>query len=157
MFIAAIVMVAGPAFAQEDAVRATHGDWEVRCGAGGDCYIFQLANNAAGAPVIAAAIQPVTGQNAEVRAMLRLQAPLGVLLPRGLEMRIDGGEAIGAPFLFCDGSGCISQIGLGEEGLATLRRGAAAVVRVYSIQEPDTAVEARVSLMGFTRAYQDLN
>ena len=156
-FVAALVVASAAAVvAQDDPVKATHGDWQVRCPESGACYMSQVSNNDSGAPLLATAIQRSNAQNGDVRAMMRVQAPLGVLLPRGIEMRIDGGEPIPAPFLYCDGSGCISQIGLGDEGVATLRRGAAASVRIFSIQQPETPVETRVSLMGFTSAYDDL-
>lgn len=157
-FVAALVLsIAGAAAAEEDPLKARHGDWEVRCPENGSCYMSQIATNDAGAPMLAVAIVRAPANDNDVRGMMRLQAPLGVLLPRGLEMRVDGGEAIGAPFLYCDGAGCIAQIGLGDEGLNTLRRGAAAVARIYSVQAAETPVDVRISLMGFTRGYEDLN
>ena len=142
--------------AAETVLKASHGDWEVRCVEGTQtCAATQMLANPDGQPLIDVEVVSVEG-NEEAEALMRFLAPLGVLLPRGLQMRIDGGEPIQTPFLVCTQQACLAQIGLGTQGVNTLKRGAAAQVTVYSAQRPEEPVQATLSLMGFTRSYDDL-
>lgn len=141
----------------DDELRATHGDWELRCGEqeGQEvCYLSQIINNPQGSPLLRAVVNRVDNPQAE--AVLTIQAPLGVVLPRGLSLQVDSGEPQQAPFLYCVQNGCYVRVGLQPDVLASLRRGAAARITVYSVQQPDTPVEADVSLIGFTRGYDEL-
>lgn len=154
--IALTTLLAGAVSAQEAApketVKVKHGDWEVRCGANNACYMNQVLNNDEGAPLINVAIRQIKN-NDKAKAIAVFVAPLGVVLPRGVEMRIDGGDAIGSPFLYCLGNGCFSELAMTNEGLDRLRRGAAATLQIYSVQEPTKAIQRKLSLSGFTKAY----
>ena len=141
----------------ETVVTATNGDWEVRCVEGTQqCGMRQTVNNPEGGqPLLEVEVVPIDG-NDNAEAVMRVFAPLGVLLTRGLAMRVDGGEPIQTPFLVCAQNGCVANIGLPADGVNTLKRGAAAELTVYAAQQPDQAVNARLSLMGFTRSYDEL-
>ena len=153
--IALIALAAGGAAAQQAApketVKVKHGDWEVRCGANDNCYMNQIVLDEGGAPLINVAISQLKN-NPQADAVLQITAPLGVVLPRGIEMRIDGGKPITLPFAYCL-SNCVSSVPMTEEGLALLRRGAAATVKIYSVQKQNEAIERKLSLSGFTKAY----
>lgn len=142
--------------AQQNAVRETvkvkHGDWEVRCGEGDNCYMNQVVSNEEGAPLINVAIRQLKN-NPQAKAIAVFVAPLGVVLPRGVEMRIDGGEPIGSPFLYCLANGCFSELAMTDEGLDRLRRGAAATLQIFSLQKPKDPIQRKLSLSGFTKAY----
>lgn len=147
---------AQPQQGAETVVKATHGDWEVRCAEGTqNCGMVQVVANPDGAPLMDVELVPVPN-NQQAEALMRFRAPLGVLLPRGLEMRIDGGEPVTAPFLFCVQGGCVAQMGLTTQAVNTLKAGAAAQVSLYSAQQPDKPVQGRLSLMGFTASYGEL-
>ena len=156
---ALLSLAAGGAFAQQAApketVKATHGDWEVRCGANDACYMNQVINNDDGAPLINVAIRQIRN-NAQAKAIAVFLAPLGVVLPRGVEMKIDGGDPIVSPFLYCLGNGCYSELAMTDEGLNRLRRGAAATLQIFSVQEPKKAILRKMSLSGFTKSYAAL-
>lgn len=153
------LLQAGAAAAQnaETVVKATHGDWEVRCVEGTQqCGLLQVVKNPDGDnPLLDVEVVAVEG-NENAEALMRIRAPLGVLLPRGLALRVDGGEPIQTPFLVCAQNGCLAQIGLGAQGVNTLKRGATAELTLYSAQQPEQPVNARLSLMGFTRSYDEL-
>ena len=55
--------------------------------------------------------------------LLRAVVPLGVLLPRGLGLRIDGEDAGTAPFVRCTRRGCVAEAVLKKEEIAHLKRG----------------------------------
>lgn len=142
---------------EQDALRATHGDWELRCAEGGAqevCYLSQVLNNEEGDPLLRAVVRRIDGGRAQ--AILTVQAPLGVVLPEGLAMSIDGSEPQAAPFLYCLPNGCYAQVAVAQEGLNRLRRGANANITVYSVQQPETPVRTPLSLMGFTAGYDAL-
>lgn len=141
--------------APNETVKVKHGDWEVRCGANNNCYMNQVINNDEGAPLINVAIRQIKN-NDKAKAIAVFVAPLGVVLPRGVEMKIDGGEPIGAPFLYCLGNGCFSELAMTDEGLDRLRRGAAATLQIFSVQKPTEAIQRKLSLSGFTKAYAAL-
>jgi invasion protein IalB len=49
--------------------------------------------------------------------------PVGVHLPAGIEMSVDGASLIEAPFLTCDARGCIAEAEIGAGALETLVAG----------------------------------
>ena len=143
--------------AAQESVKAKHGDWEVRCGTeNGACYMNQIVVNEEGSPLVNVAVRRLVN-NPQAKAIAVFVAPLGVVLPRGMEMRIDGGDAILSPFLYCLSNGCFAELAMTDEGLDRLRRGASATLQLYSVQEPNKAISRRLSLSGFTRAYSELN
>lgn len=155
-FVALAMLSGASASAQgtspKETVKVKHGDWEVRCGENNSCYMNQIVNNDEGAPLINIAIRQLKN-NPQAKAIAVFVAPLGVVLPRGVEMRIDGGDAIGSPFLYCLANGCFSELAMTDEGLDRLRRGAAATLQIYSVQKPSEAISRKLSLFGFTKAY----
>lgn len=166
---ATVLCAAAPAFAQdpaeatapqpgaEDALKATHGAWEVRCaGEAQDvCYISQVLENDEGSPLIRVVVRAVP-ENSQAVGLMVAQTPLGVVLTRGLQMRVDAGEVTTAPYAYCVQNGCYAQIGLAPEGLERLKRGAAAQITVYAVQQPETAIETELSLIGFTAAFDEI-
>lgn len=156
LFIALAALSGVTASAQQTApqetVKVKHGDWEVRCGAADNCYMNQVVSNDEGAPLVNVAIRQLKN-NPQAKAIAVFVAPLGVVLPRGLEMRIDGGDPIPSPFLYCLANGCFSELAMTDEGLDRLRRGAGAKLQIFSVQNPNTPIQRNLSLSGFTRAY----
>ena len=152
----------GPAAAQPqeqfpgEELRETHGDWEVRCANDGQvCFISQIINTAEGAPVMRARVLPISG-NEQAPAVLSVQAPLGVLLPPGVAISVDGGQSSSIPFLYCVENGCYAQAPVANDALAAFRRGAAAQVTITPANDRENPVATRMSLMGFTRAFDSL-
>ncbi len=155
----AATLGAVPALAQEqqkpqqDTLKVKQGDWEVRCAPEGKpCYMTQVVQNADGAPLMNVVIRKLPAES-KASAVALFRAPLGVVLPRGVEMRIDGGEPITSPFVYCLGNGCFSEVAMTNEGLQKLQRGAAATLSIYSVQNPNDAVQVKLSLIGFTKAF----
>jgi invasion protein IalB len=138
---------------QQDTLKVKQGDWEVRCAPEGKpCYMTQVVQNSEGAPLMNVVIRKLPAES-KATAVALFRAPLGVVLPRGVEMRIDGGEPITSPFVYCLGNGCFSEVAMTLEGLQKLQRGAAATLSIYSVQKPNDAVQVKLSLIGFTKAF----
>lgn len=138
---------------QQDTLKVKHGDWEVRCvPEGKPCYMTQVVQNAEGSPLMNVVIRKLPS-NEKATAVALFRAPLGVVLPRGVEMRIDGGDPVTSPFIYCLGNGCFSEVAMTDEGVQRLQRGAAASLSIYSVQKPNEAVQVKLSLIGFTKAF----
>ena len=134
-------------------------DWEricVRTPDGDDpCQIVQALEDQTGNLVSEIMIFPLPpGQQAVAGA--EFLAPLETLLTAQLTMRVDGGEARRYPFSFCSAMGCMARIGFTAEEIQAFKRGAEATWTLVPAVAPDQEVNARMSLMGFTAAYDSL-
>lgn len=88
--------------------------------------------------------------------VLRVVAPLGVLLPFGLGLRIDE-EQIGdkpLPFIRCRPMGCISEIVVKDALLEKLKTGKQALFIIVETKEEGRAIP--VSLNGFSKGLERL-
>ena len=162
----ATLVLPGPAAAQEAAqpaaetVKATHGAWDVVCSTAkpDQCVMRQFGKNAEGNNVIDLRIRKLEGVTANdgtsVPAMIVIVAPLGVLLPAGVAIKIDAKEPRGAQFDVCLPSGCAMQQPVNDALLAELKAGN--TVTVLLIAAPKREIKVDVSLKGFTKAYKAL-
>lgn len=162
--LASVTLAPIGALAQgDDPLRETHGDWSVRCVNDTACYMEQTLRNQEGAPVLAMRVQKLSGvatsDGRQVDASALIVAPLGVFLPEGLRLDVDG-TVIGAePFLECQPSGCISNPALTSEIVGRLKGGAVANFRMRLMradQPSGVVVTAPISLTGFTAAFDSL-
>lgn len=150
-----------PAAATKEAVRATHGDWEIRC-RGKVCVMTQTFKDKQNRPVVAVSItrlkEPVkTKDDKTVVAGIRVVTPLNVLLPRGLGLQIDEGKRRWVPFLVCTQIGCISESTLEAEVLKELEAGGVAqFLTAVPTREGIRLAGSPISLKGFTAAFKDL-
>lgn len=164
-FAAGLLFAAGAA-AQDQSqpgstVKATHGAWEIRCDAKKPdvCIMTQVGNRADGQPVLRVAFRktpPGTKgpQNVEIAAVLQIDAPLGVLLPAGVEVKIDG-KAIGrAAFQVCDSRACIASEPVPQAFVDELKKGNAALMTIVAVN--GDKAEVNISLSGFTAGYNAL-
>lgn len=140
----------------QEVVRATHGDWQIRCaGETDNCFMYQLLLNAEGTPVAEFSLikLPV---GSEAVAGATVVAPLGTLLTRGLTMVVDENEATTYPFSWCTPPGCFARFGLTDLLVEGMRSGSELKVIVFSIAQTQVPVEATASLNGFTAAFEEL-
>jgi invasion protein IalB len=152
------VMTAGTVMAQqESAVRSTHGAWAVICdtppGASGEqCVMMQnvVADDRPEIGLSVVVLKTADGQ-AEI---LRVLAPLGVLLPNGLGLNIDGQDIGRAYFVRCFDDGCYAEVILEEPLLGNLRDGELATFIVF--QTPEEGIGIPVELEGFGASYDAL-
>ena len=93
-------------------LKATHGAWEIRCDVNSpeNCILTQVGNRADGQPVLRVALRKTPGAKGpngeEIAAVIQIDAPLGVLLPAGVEVKIDGAGIGRAAYQVCDSRAC---------------------------------------------------
>ena len=88
------------------------------------------------------------------RQILRVLAPLGVLLPNGLGLNVDGKDIGRAYFVRCFQDGCYAEVILEEQLLSTLKSGKAATFIVF--QTPEEGIGIPVDLTGFSEGFAAL-
>jgi invasion protein IalB len=86
--------------------------------------------------------------------LMRVIAPLGVLLPPGVSLRIDNAEAGRLSFLQCLPNGCVAQLAMDEALVNKLKAGKTATLGVF--QTPEEGVGVPAPLVGFKEAYEQL-
>ena len=149
---------AAPALAQQGGgVRSTHGGWSIICdtppGASSEQCVMMQNVVADDRPEIglSVVVLKTADQSAEI---LRVLAPLGVLLPNGLGLNIDGQDIGRAYFVRCFDDGCYAEVILEEPLLTTLREGDVATFIVF--QTPEEGIGIPVELEGFGEGYTAL-
>ena len=86
--------------------------------------------------------------------MVNLRAPLGVFLPTGIALEVDGKAVTRVPFSRCNQLFCESTGQARKETLAKLRKGRKAKFIVYA--SPGVGLPVELDLKGFSAALQKL-
>jgi invasion protein IalB len=143
---------AAPA-AQEGTVKAQHGDWQVVCkppppGSKNEaCAIVQSVTaedrNNVGLTVYFQKFSNGT-------RVLRVFAPLGILLPPGLGLKIDDRDVGHAPFLRCHNFACYAQVVVEDQLVEKLKTGKTAIFIIFQTEEAGIGIP--ISLAGFDKA-----
>ncbi|MDB4222286.1 invasion associated locus B family protein [Granulosicoccus sp.] len=139
--------------------RAQHGDWDVACDPnGGNCAMAQIGNDSTGTPVLEVVIRklaaPLEVGERTATAVLDVITPLGVVLTEGLSITIDNGPKESAPFQICTEQGCLVREPVDDDLIKRLKLGGSALVSVIAANQGE--VKAKLSLSGFTKAYNSL-
>jgi len=153
-------LVAADAFAQASAqgrIVARHGDWQIRCerplGAPAEqCALIQNVE-AADRPNVSLTVIFLETADGQAR-ILRVLAPLGVLLPPGLGLSIDNNEVGFAGFVRCTDVGCIAEVELDDGLLERFQAGQNATFVIF--QTPEEGIGIPISLDGFTAGFEAL-
>ncbi len=143
---------------------ATHGDWAVQCqeapgAAEGDapprtCGMFQAAKSDRQGVNLTLVVVKGEQDGKEV-TMLRVMAPIGVYLPTGVALEIDG-DAVGrVPFTRCMPQACIAVAEASPPTLEKMKAGGIANFIIY--EAPGAGMAMELSLKGFTAALGELN
>lgn len=138
-------------------VKGKYGDWDLRCdtppGAQTQqCVIMQFVTAEDRQNV---GLSVVILKTADKQArILRVLAPLGVLLPRGLGLHIDEADMGTTGFIRCLPNGCVSEVLMDESLVSKLRGGKQAMFVVY--QTPEEGIGVPISLKGFGEGFDAL-
>jgi invasion protein IalB len=81
-------------------------------------------------------------------------SPLGVLLPRGLGLRIDDTDMGATSFIRCLPNGCVSEVLMDETLISQLRSGTQAMFVIF--QTPEEGIGVPISLAGFGEGFDAL-
>ena len=138
-------------------VRDKHGDWVTRCetppGAAQEQCAIVLSVVDQERPNLVLVVIVLNTADRKTRLM-RVIAPLGVLLPPGVTLRIDNAEAGRLNFLQCLPNGCVAQLAMDESLIGKLKSGKTATLGVF--QTPEEGVGVQAPLTGFKEAYEQL-
>ena len=85
-------------------------------------------------------------------AMLALQAPLGLFLPAGIGIDVDGASAQVLELQTCDNNGCYANTPISEDLLAAMTRGQKLNIKFQNLNKQRITISA--TLLGFTAALQ---
>ena len=86
--------------------------------------------------------------------LMRIIAPLGVLLPPGVSLRIDDQDMGHLNFLQCLANGCVAQVAMDDKLIDKLKSGKTATLGIF--QTPEQGVGVLAPLAGFKEAYEQL-
>jgi len=153
---AALLAPSGAAHAQ-GAVRSVHGDWQIRCdtppGAQSEqCALMQsvVAEDRANVGLTIVVLKTAD----QKMRLMRVVAPLGVLLPSGLGLKIDNADVGRAGFVRCLPNGCVAEVVMEDTLIKQLRTGATATFIIF--QTPEEGIGFPMSLKGFGDGFDKL-
>jgi invasion protein IalB len=138
-------------------VRSVHQDWQIRCdtppGAQSEqCALMQSVVAEDRANVGLTVIVLKTADNKS--RVLRVIAPLGVLLPAGLGLVIDKQDVGRAGFVRCLPRGCFAEVVMDDTLMGQLRTGQSATFIIF--QTPEEGIGFPLSLKGFGEGFDKL-
>jgi invasion protein IalB len=138
-------------------VKGQFGDWQIVC----------KAPPPGAKNEICAIVQSVTAEDrnnvgltvyfqrfSDGRRVLRVFAPLGVLLPPGLGLKIDNKDVGHAPFVRCNAFACFAQVVVEDPLVEQLKNGKSAVFIIFQSEEAGIGIP--ISLSGFGQALNGL-
>jgi invasion protein IalB len=156
-----LIAILAAAFAEraaaQGAVKSVHKDWQIRCdtppGAKNEqCALIQSVTAEDRANV---GLTVIVLKTADAKSrLMRVVAPLGVLLPSGLGLKIDQTDIGRAGFVRCLPNGCIAEVVMDDALIAKLRNGKTATFIIF--QTPEEGIGFPMSLAGFGEGYDKL-
>ncbi|KJX89178.1 Invasion protein B [Agrobacterium tumefaciens] len=157
----AIIAPAAAALAQQQppgTPKSTHGAWSVICDkpAGASEEQCALMQNVIADDRPEVGLSVVILKTADRKSrILRILAPLGVLLKDGMELYIDNNNIGRAYFTRCFSEGCYVEVDIDDELLKVLRAGKNAVFALRESVDQDR-VGIPIELSGFAEGYDAL-
>ncbi len=158
---AAIALAAVCAFggqvAAQGAVRSVHGDWQIRCdtppGAQNEQCALMQSVTAEDRPNVGLTVIVLKTSDQKSRLM-RVVAPLGVLLPSGLGLKIDDNDVGRAGFVRCLPNGCVAEVVMDDKLIEQMRTGQTSTFIIF--QTPEEGIGFPMSLKGFGEGFDKL-
>jgi invasion protein IalB len=137
---------------------ATHGAWQIQCAADKDgkkaCGMVQVTHNEKNPKVGLSLVIVRTKQGDKDVVMMRVMAPIGVYLPTGVALEVDGAAVGRVPFTRCRPQICEALAEASPETLGKMKKGTAANFIVY--EAPGLGVPMKISLEGFSAGLDSL-
>jgi invasion protein IalB len=155
--LACAIVSPAPGAAQSGTVKAQHGDWQVVCkppppGSRHEVCALVQSVTAEDRNNVGLTVYFQTFSNG--KRVLRVFAPLGVLLPPGLGLKIDNRDVGNAPFLRCQNFACYAQVVAEDALVEQLKTGKTAVFIIFQTEEAGIGIP--ISLSGFAQALAEL-
>ena len=135
-------------------VKAQYVDWQMSCdtppGASFEqCAIIQNVS-AQDQPNVGLSVIVLKTADKQAR-LLRVLAPLGILLPNGLGLNIDGTDMGRVAFVRCLPNGCVAEVVMDDDLIKVLSEGKNAIFVIF--KTPEEGIGIPVSLNGFKEAF----
>lgn len=157
--------------AAQGQLRGAYGDWQYRCdrvaqSGAEQCILIQnvLDQQDLNLAVVilrvedqvATAEARKTNANAPAvrRPVLRVIAPLGILLPRGLGLKVDEREVGSTDFVRCLESGCVAEVDMDQNLIDLFSKGKVALFAVFLTPQEGRGLP--VTLGGFADGFAKL-
>ena len=139
-------------------VKGKFGDWEMRCetppGAPKEqCALIQRIEDK-DRPNINLVVIVLKTADGKSR-LLRVVAPLGVLLPSGLGLKIDDTNVGRAGFVRCLSSGCVAEVAMEDKLVDQLSTGTNATFIIF--ETPEEGIGIPLTLTGFKDGFAKLD
>ncbi|MCW6510673.1 invasion associated locus B family protein [Lichenifustis flavocetrariae] len=138
-------------------VKQKFGDWEMRCetppGAQKEqCALIQsvAAEDRPNVNLVVIVLKTADGKS----RLLRVVAPLGVLLPSGLGLKVDQADVGRAGFVRCLPTGCIAEVMMEDKLIDQLSSGTTATFIIF--QTPEEGIGIPLTLGGFKDGFAKL-
>jgi invasion protein IalB len=138
-------------------VKSKHGDWELRCetppGAQKEqCALLQsvAAEDKPNVNLVVISLKTADGKS----RLLRVIAPLGVLLPSGLGLKIDQQDVGRAGFVRCLPTGCVAEVVMEDKLIEQMKTGTSATFIIF--QTPEEGIGIPLALAGFKEGFEKL-
>ncbi len=157
-----VAIASAQCFAQSEVgagqVRATYGEWKLKCaqiaGAKQDkCALVQdlKLENQRNMFLTVLVMRSFDSD----KKILRIVAPLGVVLPAGLGLKVDGADVGNVKFLKCWKFGCLAEVIVDDALVSKLSNGQTASFIVFPT--PDSGIGFPAPLKGFAEGLKNLN
>ena len=141
----------------QGAVRSVHGDWQIRCdtppGAQSEqCALIQsvVAEDRSNAGLTVIVLKTADQKS----RLMRVVAPLGVLLPSGLGLKLDNQDVGRAGFVRCLPNGCVAEVVMDDKLLGQLKTAKTATFIIF--ETPEEGIGFPLSLNGLAEGYDKL-
>ena len=156
--LAAVVVLALPGLAHaQGAVRSVHGDWQIRCDTppGAKTEQCALIQSVVAEDRSNAGLTVIVLKTADQKSrLMRVVAPLGVLLPSGLGLKLDNQDVGRAGFVRCLPNGCVAEVVMDDKLLGQLRTAKTATFIIF--ETPEEGIGFPLSLNGLGEGYDKL-
>lgn len=133
----------------DPAIKGLYGEWALRCDtpAGAlaeQCVLVQnvYADGKPDVQLVVIVLKVPDGGH-----LLRVVVPLGVVLPAGLGLKIDGTDIGRTGFMRCLGNGCMAEVAMDDGLIGRFSTGSTALFIIYP--RPDEGVGVPIPLAGF--------
>jgi len=156
--LAALWGVGAPCAASaQGVVKDKHGEWEMRCetppgAAREQCALIQnvAAEDRPNVSLVVIVLKTADGK----ARLLRVIAPLGVLVPSGLTLKIDQTDYGRADFVRCLRNGCVAEVVMEQSLIDKMKSGHVATFIIF--QTPEEGIGIPLPLAGFREGFDAL-
>jgi invasion protein IalB len=156
VFLGSFLGLTASASAQ-GAVRSVHGDWQIRCDTppGAQAEQCALIQSVVAEDRSNAGLTVIVLKTADQKSkLMRVVAPLGVLLPSGLGLKLDNVDVGRAGFVRCLPNGCVAEVVMDDKLLGQLRNAKTATFIIF--ETPEEGIGFPLSLNGLGEGYDKL-